>query len=136
MFLDLVHLFLYTNIFVQVLETEKRRKEKELQVTWLCEAEVQLSLAHRIVRCARLNSGEKATLRKCSMAYGYKSLDCPVSQRSVAQSAGDAWPVPTVGRGHRTVRCVPDSVQCANCPGAATVVCARKGRRSAPDRLQ
>jgi hypothetical protein len=34
-----------------------------------------------------------------------------------------------VGRGHRTVRC-------ANCPGAAMIVCARKGRRSAPDRLQ
>jgi hypothetical protein len=39
-------------------------------------------------------------------------------------------------QGHRTVRCAPDSVRCANWPGAATVVCARKGRRSAPDRLQ
>jgi hypothetical protein len=51
------------------------------------------------------------------------------AQRSAAQSAGDAWPAPTVGRGHRTVRC-------ANWPGASTVVCARIGRRSAPDRLQ
>jgi hypothetical protein len=47
----------------------------------------------------------------------------PPAQRSVAQSAGDAWPAPMVGRGHRTVRC-------ANQPGVATVGCARIGRRS------
>jgi hypothetical protein len=52
------------------------------------------------------------------------------AQRSVAQSAGDAWPAPTVGRGHRTVRCAPDSVQCANYHESATVICARIGRRS------
>jgi hypothetical protein len=60
--------------------------------------------------------------------YGYNSPDCPVSQRppaqrSAAQSTGDAWPAPTVGRGHQTVRC-------ANCHGSATVVYARIGRRS------
>jgi hypothetical protein len=53
-----------------------------------------------------------------------------VSQRSAAQSAGDAWPAPTVGRGHRTVRCAPDSVLCANYHKSATVVCTRIGRRS------
>jgi hypothetical protein len=37
---------------------------------------------------------------------------------------------PTVGRGHRTVWCAPDSVRCANRPGAATVVCACFGRLS------
>jgi hypothetical protein len=68
-------------------------------------------------------------------AYDYNSPDCPVSQRplaqrSAAQSAGDAWPAPTVGRGHRTVRCAPDSVRCANQPGVAMVDCARIGRRS------
>jgi hypothetical protein len=47
----------------------------------------------------------------------------PPAQRSVAQSAGDAWPAPTVGRGHRTVRC-------ANCHESATVASARIGRRS------
>jgi hypothetical protein len=67
--------------------------------------------------------------------------DCPVSQRSTAQRsaaklAGDTWPAPTVGRGHQTVRCAPDNVRCANRRRGATVVCARKGRRSAPDRLQ
>jgi hypothetical protein len=59
-----------------------------------------------------------------------------LAQRSAAQSAGDAWPAPMVGRGHRTVRCALDSVQCAIWPEDATVVCARIGRRSAPDRLQ
>jgi hypothetical protein len=59
--------------------------------------------------------------------------DCPVSQRSTAPTVGHAIRarhvgVPTVGRGHRTVRC-------ANCHGAATVICARKGNKSAPNRL-
>jgi hypothetical protein len=30
--------------------------------------------------------------RVSSAAYGYKSPDCPVGQRSAAQSAHDAWP--------------------------------------------
>jgi hypothetical protein len=60
--------------------------------------------------------------------------DCPVSQRSTgqrlaAQSVGDAWPAPTVGRGHRTV-------QCANCRESAMVGCARKGRISRTGQLQ
>jgi hypothetical protein len=54
----------------------------------------------------------------------------PPAQWSDAQSAGDAWPAPTVGRGHRTVRCAPDSVRCANCHKSATVVYARIGKRS------
>jgi hypothetical protein len=60
----------------------------------------------------------------------------PPAQRSAAQSARDAWPQPTVGWGHRTVRCAPDSVRCANQPEDPTVGCARNGRRSAPDMLQ
>jgi hypothetical protein len=87
------------------------------------------------VRCARLASGELATLGKTSAAYGYNSPDCPVSQRPPAQrsavkSTGDVWPAPTVGRGHRTVRCAPNSVRCANCHKSATVGCARLGRES------
>jgi hypothetical protein len=53
----------------------------------------------------------------------------PPVQQSAAQSACDAWPQPTVGWGHRTVRC-------ANKPEDPTVGCARNGRRSAPDMLQ
>jgi hypothetical protein len=85
--------------------------------------------------------------RETLAAYGYNSPDCPVvhrmsvsqrspAQRSAAKSAGDAWPAPTVGRGHRTVRCAPDSVRCANCHKYATVGCARKGRRSRTGQLQ
>jgi hypothetical protein len=54
----------------------------------------------------------------------------PPAQRSAAKSAGDVWPAPTVDRGHRTVRCAPDSVRCANGPEVATVGCARNGRKS------
>jgi hypothetical protein len=69
------------------------------------------------------------------------SPDCPVSQRPPAQrpaakSAGDAWLAPTVGRRHRTVRCAPDSVRCANGYNSATVGCAILRRRSAPDTEQ
>jgi hypothetical protein len=98
-------------------------------------------MAHRTVRCARLVSGEKAALGKRSAAYGYNSPDYPVSQqspaqRSVAQSVGDAWPAPTVGGGHRTVRCAPDSIWCAIGPEAATVDCAFFGRQSRTGQIQ
>jgi hypothetical protein len=61
--------------------------------------------------------------------------DCPVSQRLPAPTVGRAIfarhvVAPTVGRGHRTVRCAPNSVRCANGPEAATVDCARFGRKS------
>jgi hypothetical protein len=54
----------------------------------------------------------------------------PPAQQSATKSAGDVWPAPTVGWGHRTVRCAADSVRCANQPEVATVVCARNGRKS------
>jgi hypothetical protein len=38
--------------------------------------------------------------------------------------------------GHRTIRCAPNSVRCANQPEDPTVGCARNGRRSAPNMLQ
>jgi hypothetical protein len=100
----------------------------------MCAAKTQHSLAHWTVRCARLDSGELATLGKNRQrtAIIHRTVRwCQrlPAQRSAAQSAGDAWPTPTLGRRHRTVRC-------ANQPRAATVICARKGRRSAPDRLQ
>jgi hypothetical protein len=60
----------------------------------------------------------------------------PPAQRSVAQSARDAWPQPTVGWGHRTVRCAPDSVRCSNGYKSATVGCTILGRRSALDNEQ
>jgi hypothetical protein len=54
----------------------------------------------------------------------------PPAQRPAAKSAGDAWPAPTVGRGHRTVWCAPESVRCAKQPEVATVGYARNGRKS------
>jgi hypothetical protein len=52
--------------------------------------------------------------------------DCPVSQRSAAQSARDAWP------GQQSEG-APDSVRCANGSKSPTVGCARIGKKSAPD---
>jgi hypothetical protein len=144
-----------------VLKIEKRRKEKDCKRLAVCSRSSAQSgapdcpVVHRTVSGApgwtpvkRPLSGKvqrrttiiHRTVRWCTGLSG-GAPDCPMSQRSPAQrsatqSAGDAWPAPTVGRGHRTVRCAPDSVRCANWPRAATVVCARKGRRSAPDRLQ
>jgi hypothetical protein len=127
-----------------VLESEKREKEK----TWLEQPRLSAVWHTRLsggapdsVRCARLASGELATLRNSSVAYGYNPPDCPVSQRPPVQrpatkSAGDARPAPTVGRRHRTVRCAPDSVRCANGYNSATVGCAILGRRSTPDHEQ
>jgi hypothetical protein len=81
---------------------------------------------HRTVRwCTgqcpvrQAGSGELAAIGKELTAYGYNSPDCPVSQRSVGPTVGCAICArhvaePTVGRGHRTVRCAPDSVRCAN----------------------
>jgi hypothetical protein len=76
--------------------------------------------------------------RKC---HDYNSLDCPVSQsrpsqRSAAKSMGDVWPEPTVGWAHRTVRCAPDSVWCANGTAGPTVGCTRYGRGSSTGLLQ
>jgi hypothetical protein len=75
------------------------------------------AIIHRTVRwCTGLSSG---------------APDYSVSQRSSAPTVGRTIrgrrvAAPTVGSGHRTVRCAPDSVRCANWPGAATVVCAKK----------
>jgi hypothetical protein len=85
------------------------------------------TIIHRTVRwCIGLSGG----------APDYPLSQRSPAQRSAAKSAGDAWPAPTVGRGHRTLRCAPDSVRCANQPEVPTVGCARNGRRSAPEMLQ
>jgi hypothetical protein len=76
------------------------------------------------------------TVRWCTGLSGTPVSQRPPAQWSTAQSVGDAWPAPTIGWGHRTVRCAPDSVRCANQPEDPTVDCARNGRRSAPDMLQ
>jgi hypothetical protein len=140
-------LFLSTNIYCLSARNRENKRRKGLQVTWLCTAEVQLSLAHRTVRCARLDSGEQAALRRiwqrttiihrtvrwCNGLFGEPTaasatVGCAIRGRRVARANGR--------QGHRTVWCAPDSVRCANCHGSTTVVCAKIGKRSAPDRLQ
>jgi hypothetical protein len=99
------------------------------------------------VQCVRLDSGEHAALdriwRLTAIIHWTVRWCTGLSGEPTAASA-------TVGRairgrrvarangrqGHRTVRCAPDSVWCANCHGAATVICAKLGRRSGPDMLQ
>jgi hypothetical protein len=95
-----------------------------LEKSWLCTANCCSVWVHRTVRCARLGSSELATLRNSSAAYDYYSLDCPViqqppAQRSVAQSARDAWLTPTIGWGHRIVSGAPTSpkIQRSAAPG-------------------
>jgi hypothetical protein len=102
---------------------------------------------HRTVRwctgqCLVRQAGvcQLATLGKQLTAYGYKSLDCPVSQQSAGPTVGRIIRARRVARangqkGHRTVRCAPDSVRCANGSQAPMVGFANEGKKSAPDCL-
>jgi hypothetical protein len=56
------------------------------------------------------------------------TVSCAICARHVAE--------PTVGRGHRTVRCAPDSVRCANDSQAPTVGYATEGKKSSPDSVR
>jgi hypothetical protein len=111
-----------------VLETGKI----ELEMRRLCSAKVSSVRAHRTVRwctgqcpVCQAGSGELAALGKELTTYGYNSSDCLVcTGLSSEPTVGCAIRVghvaePTVGRGHRTVRCAPDSVRCANGSKAA-----------------
>jgi hypothetical protein len=82
------------------------------------------------VRCARLALTNKLLSgfyrRRTTINHRtvWCALDCPVSQRSAGPTVGRAIRTghvaePTVERGHRTVRCAPDSVRCANGSEAA-----------------
>jgi hypothetical protein len=72
------------------------------------------------------------TVRWCTGLSGEPTA----ASATAAQSMRDAWPQPTVGWGHRTVRCAPDSVWCANGYNSAMVGCAILGKRSAPNNEQ
>jgi hypothetical protein len=106
---------------------------------------------HRTVRCARLASVNwllsglqrrrttinHRTIRWCTGLCG-GAPDCPVSQQSARPTVGRVIRArrvtePTVRRGHRTVRCAPDSVRCANGSESPTVGFAKEGKKSAPD---
>jgi hypothetical protein len=115
-------------------------------MSWLEQPRLCSVWEHRTVRwCTgqcpvrQAGSGELAALRKNLTAYDYNSSDCPVctglSGEPTVGCAIRARHVaePTVGRGHRTVRCAPDSVRCANDSQAPTVGYATEGKKSAPD---
>ena len=82
------------------------------------------------VRCARLTRANWPLSgiyrRRTTIIHRtvWCAPDCPVSQRSAGPTVGRAICAghvaePTVGRGHRTIRCAPDSVRCANGSKAA-----------------
>jgi hypothetical protein len=66
-------------------------------------------------------------VRWCTGLSGEPTVDCA----TVGSKIGGRHVARTNGR-----KGAPDSVRCANRRQGAMVVCARKGRRSAPDRLQ
>jgi hypothetical protein len=82
-----------------------------------------------------------AALGKQLTAYGYKSPDCPVSQQSTGPTVGRIIRARRMARangqkGHRTVRCAPDSVRCANSSKASTVGFTKEGKKSTPDSVR
>ena len=92
----------------------------QLEMSWLKQPRICSVWEHRTVRwCTgqcpvrQAGSSEVAALGNSPATYGYNSPDCPVSQRSAGPTVGRAICAghvakPTVGRGHRTVRCAPD----------------------------
>jgi hypothetical protein len=94
------------------------------------------------VRCTRLESGQLAALgsrrRRTTKNHRTVRWCTGLSGEPTVGRAIRAWRVaePTVRWEHRTVRCAPNSVWCANGSKYSTVGCAKLGRRSAPDMLQ
>ena len=66
----------------------------------------------------------------CTGLSGEPTVDYATVGRAIR---GRRVAAPTVGRGHRTVRCAPDSVQCANGSESPTVGFAKEEKKSAPD---
>jgi hypothetical protein len=70
-----------------VLESEKEKDWKRVGCVHPTAAQSrstgQSDGAPDSVRCARLGSGELATLENSSAAYDYNSSDCPVVHRTV-----------------------------------------------------
>jgi hypothetical protein len=80
------------------------------------------------------------TVRWCTGLSG-GAQNCPVSQQSAGPTVGRVIHVrrvvePTVRRRHRTVRCAPDNVWCANGSESPTVGFAKEGKKSAPDSVR
>jgi hypothetical protein len=131
-----------------VPEIEKRREEKKCKRLGLVQPKSSSAWhtglsggAPDSVRCARPASGEQDTLgknrRRTSIIHRTVRWYTGLSGEPMAASAMVGRAI----RGRRVARAkgrqgAPDSVRCANCHESATVVCAKIGKRSAPDRLQ
>jgi hypothetical protein len=99
---------LSTNIFCISARNREKRRRKGLG----SEQPILSSVWHTGCPVRQASFRRTGHSRESLAVYGYNSPDCPVSQRSpaqrsAAQSAGDAWPAPTFGRGHRTVSRAP-----------------------------
>jgi hypothetical protein len=112
----------------------------------LVSAKASAVWVHRTVRwctgqclVCQARSGELGAIGNKLTAYDYNSSDCPVcTGLSGEPTVGCAICVrhvaePTVGRGHRTIRCAPGSVRCANGSLVPTIGYATEGKKSAPD---
>jgi hypothetical protein len=127
---------LSTNIFCISARNREKRRRKGLD----SEQPILSSVWHTglfggapdSVRCARLASGELATLgkvwRRAAIIHRTVRWCTGLSGEPTVANA-------TVGRGRRVARAngrqgAPDSVRCANCHESATVNCAKIGRRS------
>jgi hypothetical protein len=107
-----------------VLETGKIKLE--LKMALFSQSQLSLGAPNSVRWCTgqcpvrQAHSGELAALGKSSATYGYNSPDCPVCTRLSAEPTvgrvirARRVAEPTARRGHRTVRCAPDSVRCAN----------------------
>jgi hypothetical protein len=102
-----------------------------------CAPDCPVSHPRRTCRPREKQRGNMAiihwTVRWCTGLSGEPTVASAMVDRAIR---GRRVAAPTVGRGHRTVRCAPDNVRCANGPRVATVACARKGRRSRTTQLQ
>jgi hypothetical protein len=127
-----------------VLETGKDQCGKYLaEQPRLCAVWVHRTVRWCTGQCPMRQAGgcQLAALRTSTAVYGYKSPDCLVSQQLAGPTVGRVIRArrvaePTVRKGHRTVRCAPDSVRCANGSESPMVGFAKEGKKSAPDSVR
>jgi hypothetical protein len=140
---------LSTNIYYVSARNRQKKRRKEIQKTWLwySQSTTQLGtpdcpMVHRTVSGA---PGQPPVNRPLSEKNRRRTTIIHRTVRWCTGLSGEPTVASaTIGHAIRARRMArsndwqgaPDSVRCANQPGAATVVYARKGRRSAPDRLQ
>jgi hypothetical protein len=132
----------YIDLGTNVFYLSDRNRRKGLEKSWLCTTNCYLVWVHRTVSGVPdwlpANWPLSGKLRQCTTIIhrtvwwctglsgeptaASTTVDRRIRGRHVARSNGR--------QGHRTVRCAPDSVRCANFHQSAIVDCARFGRES------